>query len=389
METLNDVLRNVDKLIYDYCNDSWTCALFLSECLLLHNTVQTFPNLPTETIDVFSYCKGGNNSKLFSKDWYIRFDPAFYPVPTNLDLSFVKDSSGSKLVTLILDKIQNEKECYFVSHGGTQKHSRYLRCYRSRSHNRNIEDTKCSFVKATLRKTRKDGTNIDVEAAAMNCRSNKENVLSTNGKISRRTTSLRPSITSDLCQAHLTVRVDKISYYIQCQNGNCVHNKHPKVDKCISNTTGMRYIPNECKEEIKNLASYHAPRGSAILMGLLEYGIELTRSQIANIVGFPKLAEVVGDDLEIEKKSNMSDVDNLVKCLEDKGAFYMGLYHREDVASKELIGGNRKKHAKTDDKNTLKKGMSKADGKNTGKKGTSTRMSISTYDVFKCKSSSY
>jgi hypothetical protein len=107
-----DILSETNQLLFDYYNDSWTSSLFLSNCLLVHNSMNVFPILPTETIDIFSYCKGGSNSNLLDKNWYIRFDPTIYPVPQDLDNSFNEKSAGSDLIAEILKKLRKERSVY-------------------------------------------------------------------------------------------------------------------------------------------------------------------------------------------------------------------------------------------------------------------------------------
>jgi hypothetical protein len=76
-----------------------------------------------------------------------------------------------------------------------------------------------------------------------------------------------------------------------------------------------------------------------------DYGFYLTRPQITNISHMQAIAGAIADDLET--KSNISDCDMLFKCFQDNGAYYISLFHREDVALKELISGDKKKKIDT------------------------------------------
>jgi hypothetical protein len=132
-------------------------------------------------------------------------------------------------------------------------------------HTRNIESNsdKLSFASVTLRKKSKNFVIIDEE-------SNKsETLLPSNEKKSRHTHSVRPGKTDDICHANISIRVDNISYYIQCCNGNCVHSKHPKVDPTIVNVKENRYISEQCKQDIKKYVKHNVSAGSTINISYL------------------------------------------------------------------------------------------------------------------------
>jgi len=152
------------------------------------------------------------------------------------------------------------------------------------------------------------------------------------------TYSSRPEKTQDesCCGCSFNLSLDDRSLFFCCGSGSFSHNGHPKLNPQYR-PVQFRNLPERVK-----LLSYgcaQAGIGPTATARLLEnmHGISISARRVRRNTFYHKLAiDVLGKDKVLEEDSTLSDIDRIIKYLQQTKQIYTALYHRRENAQESL-----------------------------------------------------
>jgi hypothetical protein len=270
-------------------------------------------------VDLFHYVRDTTMKGLAK----IRFDPSTYNVSGGWD----KNSDGQKLITALCAASKDEGGCELKSNGSRVKGAtvKMLVCPRHR-----LYDSQSITRKA--KKKGKPEPPGPIRLKTFHC--DKSNTRGIQGlSMKKRTNTSRPLNGEDVCKVTIHVDYDDKTFFIKCGVGQGTHTKHLPL---ASSEMAVRakFVDDRMKDFQKNMAIANVDPGKSRAALQTVYGTSLTRRQVAYHQGFAKVADSLGDCLEVEERGERpSDVDTLVEILKRKGAGFCAIYHRSRKGS--------------------------------------------------------
>jgi hypothetical protein len=308
-----------DVLIDRYLNPSWVAKLPFPSCFIC-TIGEPYNSSQSETIDLFSYCRGGVNVNNSLKGWIIRFDTAKYPVFPNKDY-WGKHSSGHKLITDILKICHDIGQCKFVSNGsaGYGNNARKICCHRYTHYN---DENRKKVNNAPL---------VKIGLTNKSCGMGKDNK-----NIARRTTSSKPNTKEHVCKACCILKIDNNSYYMTIGNGESLHTYHAPLDVSFV-TKRKRIVPDIVIEDMAKQGFFKIKVGSAVHMSQQQHECNLSRRQIQSYMNFGHLATSLQELKLFEKDGEkISDPDRMLDYFERSKTPHMMLYHNIEETHNEM-----------------------------------------------------
>ncbi|KAG7356929.1 hypothetical protein IV203_001617 [Nitzschia inconspicua] len=112
----------------------------------------------------------------------------------------------------------------------------------------------------------------------------------------------------------------------------------------IDMATRKRIVPEAATDFQKMSANHNIGPGKTAAMVEEEFGLHLTRRQVAQMQQMAKLADDLNNTDELEQYKHLdSDTDRVLAYLKKKGATYCALYHGVRGTSAELVPQTQKK----------------------------------------------
>jgi hypothetical protein len=306
----------VDNLYESTINQSWRSSLcFPKGWLLLKDTpFESLDITPTFDADLFGLTNVAMAGYIF------RFDPSDYPVT---------DTFKGKGFKKLMAQLNANAKGYKLANNGGFNSSRFLRCEQYFKPVTNANPTICdeNMAPKEYRKT-------------SNSNDRKNNRANGHKAQPRR----RYTTKTDMrCLASLTISHDEHSFYLKCGVGCAEHHGHIQLADAEVRDS-IRSLNDGMLVNVAAMAVASAQPTTAAAIVKAQTGLNITRKQVAYLLGMNRLAEKLNSDvihraingLSVAQKEEerWSANDNMLEYLEHVGASHCCLYH--SGASSEL-----------------------------------------------------
>ncbi|KAG7360044.1 hypothetical protein IV203_035142 [Nitzschia inconspicua] len=136
---------------------------------------------------------------------------------------------------------------------------------------------------------------------------------------------------------------NSVSIFLVCGIGESQHEGH-RPRNAVDMATRKHIVPAAATNFQKMSANHNIGPGKPAAMVEQEFGLHLTRRQVAQMQQMAKLADDLTSTDELEEYNHLdSDTDRILAYLKKKGASYGALYHGVGGSSPELVPRTQKK----------------------------------------------
>jgi len=251
-----------------------------------------------------------NLTDSMNKNMIARFDPLKYPVTGNMASDKVV---WDRLISDLMQVSKKSGNCSIISNGSHGKGQRALVCSRYRKYVQSDTTAGGDFRKHSLSR-------------------DKSNARQGDGKKQKKKTSTSKAVLEDndvTCKTKLVLGSDQYSIFQVCGIGEGTHTGHAPLNE-DEMSTKKRTIPQEALDVAKRMSQIGSRPGMIKARLQDEYGVKVSRRQVAQTTQMAKLAkDLTGADYLEKHKNTMSDTDRVFAYLESQGASYVALYHRK------------------------------------------------------------
>ncbi|KAG7358240.1 hypothetical protein IV203_014827 [Nitzschia inconspicua] len=302
MANTNHLLDEIDVAVAALKVQKWTATLPFSG-FLCKPTDDVLMASFQDRHDLFSF------TQTIYKGFIVRFDPQTFPVVPG-GVAKNKDSI-KKLCDALMCASHHHGFCQLVSHNQHTAGRKYLCCANFQIHRQN------TATKAAVGELRQSTLVCD-----------RKNSRGPKGQsLPKRTNTSKATNSKETCKVKLAFDADSVSMFLVCGIGESQHEGHlPR--NAIDMATRKRIVPAAATDFQKMSANHNIGPGKTAAMVEEEFGLHLTRRQVAQMQQMAKLADDLNDTDELEQYKHLdSDTDRVLAYLKKKGATYCALYH--------------------------------------------------------------
>ncbi|KAG7341732.1 SWIM zinc finger domain protein [Nitzschia inconspicua] len=318
MANTNHLLDEIDAAVAALKVQKWTATLPFSG-FLCKPTDDVLMASFQDLHDLFSF------TQTIYKGFIVRFDPQTFPVvpggvAKNID-------SIKKLFDALMCASHHHGFSQLVSHNQNTAGRKYLCCANFQIHRQN------TATKAAVGELRQSTLVCD-----------RKNSRGPKGQsLPKRTSTSKATNSKETCKVKLAFDADSVSMFLVCGIGESQHEGHlPRY--AIDMATRKRIVPAAATDFQKMSANHNIGPGKTAAMVEEEFGLHLTRRQVAQMQQMAKLADDLNDTDELEQYKHLdSDTDRVLAYLKKKGATYCVLYHGVQGTSAELVPQTQQK----------------------------------------------